>query len=84
MIGDQNARKGMIVKVKKWRRGRGWRRGHRPWRKRRHYGSLLGGIVLGAIIAGAARHAYRPDYDDDLCWYWTSPYRTHGYWDYCY
>lgn len=85
------AQKSMVVKVQRWKRGRGWRgrrgfrrgRAHRRWKRRRHYGNIIGGIVLGAIIAGAARHAYRPD-DDELCWYWTDRYRTHGYWDYCY
>lgn len=82
---EHQAKKGMVVKVRDWRRGRGWRgrnRGYRRWRKRRHYGNVIGGIVLGAIIAGAARNAYRPD-DDDTCWYWTDRRRTHGYWDYC-
>lgn len=68
-----------------WRRGfrgGGPRWGHRPYRRRNHFGALIGGVVLGAIIAGAAANYRRPP-RDDLCWYWTSPYRTHGYWDYC-
>lgn len=86
---NRDLRQGNVLKVQRWARRRGWRRGgrgYRRWRNRPNYGAIVGGIALGAIIAGAARSAYRPRYDDDedLCWYWTDRYRTHGYYDYCY
>ncbi len=53
----------------------------RGWNRRPYYGNVIAGVALGAIIAAAA--APRPP-ANNLCWYWTSPARTHGYWDYCY
>ena len=82
---------GSVIKVRKWRRGRGWKarkfrshraRRYRSWRRHNHYGNLIGGIILGTIIAAAARESYQTD-DEDLCWYWTNHRHTHGYWDYC-
>ncbi|MCH9764632.1 MAG: hypothetical protein K0U34_01380 [Alphaproteobacteria bacterium] len=81
-----------VLKVRKWRRGRGWvprrirrhraRHRHRAWKRRDYYGTIISGIVLGTVIAAAAREANAPA-DDNVCWFWTNPNRTHGYWDYC-
>ena len=83
----------LVTPVKKWK-NKNWngkkhiyvgpRRGGvyvRGWNRRPYYGNVIAGVALGAIIAAAA--APRPP-ADNLCWYWTNPARTHGYWDYCY
>jgi hypothetical protein len=59
------------------------RRPMRRWVARPYYGTVLGGIVLGTIIgvaiAGTAPVAPAPN----MCWFWTDPNYTQGYWDYC-
>ncbi len=60
--------------------GPGW--GHRPWYRRPYYGTIIGGIALGALIVTAYNVA-PPRPRPDLCWYWSDPHRTRGYWDYC-
>ena len=58
-------------------------RGYRPWYGRPYYGTIIGGIALGAIIGatayGLAPRPPRPD----LCWYWADEFESQGYWDYC-
>lgn len=56
----------------------------RPWHPRPHYGRIIAGVALGTIIAAAVTSVPPPPPAPDLCWYWSNPYRTHGYWDYCY
>lgn len=66
-------------------RGRGWHRGYHAgyrYRHRPHYGTIVGGIALGALLAGSA-YAYSRPPAPGLCWYWADPYERHGYWDYC-
>ena len=80
--------KGNKYKGKNWKKGKYYRgpRGVyvRSWRRRPYYGNVVGGVavgtILGVAIAGSVPRAVSPD----LCWYWTNPARTHGYWDYCY
>ncbi len=56
----------------------------RRWNHRPHYGSIVAGLTLGAIIAmTAANAAPPPPPRDDLCWYWANRSHTRGYWDYC-
>lgn len=55
----------------------------RPWYTRPHYGTLFAGVALGTIIAVSAAGVVPYAPDDKLCWYWTNPYKTNGYWDYC-
>src|SRR5262249_35451392 len=57
---------------------------HRPWVRRPYYGRIIAGVGLGTIIAVAAAGAVPARPAADLCWYWADPYRTRGYWDYCY
>ena len=64
-----------------YRGGPGW--GYRPWYGRPYYGTIIGGIALGSIIAVTAYGLAPPRPRPDLCWYWTSPDRNRGYWDYC-
>jgi hypothetical protein len=52
----------------------------RPWVRRAYFGTIIGGVVLGSIIAATV---VPPVPAPSLCWYWTTPYRAHGYWDYC-
>jgi hypothetical protein len=56
------------------------------WKKRarrRFWGRVVGGVVLGTTIAvaTAGRVPARPS--ADLCWTWTNNARTRGYWYYC-
>jgi len=54
----------------------------RPWSRRAYYGTVVGGVALGTLLAVAAAPAVAPA--PGLCWYWADPYQTRGYWDYCY
>ena len=56
--------------------------GYRPWYRRPYYGTIIGGIALGALIVTAYNVA-PPRPRPDLCWYWSDPSRSRGYWDYC-
>jgi hypothetical protein len=59
-------------------------RTYRPWYRRAHFGTIVGGIALGSILTVAAvgvAPAYAPA--PDTCWYWADPGLTTGYWDYC-
>jgi hypothetical protein len=55
----------------------------RVWSRRPYYGQVVGGVALGTIIAasviGSAPVAPAPN----MCWYWTDPSQSRGYWDYC-
>jgi hypothetical protein len=56
---------------------------YRPWVKRPYYGTMLGGVALGAIIATeTARVAPLPP-ALNMCWSWSDAVEQHGYWDYC-
>jgi hypothetical protein len=87
-----------IEQVQYWR-GPGWQGGWhggwhgwygrpywfaRPWARRPYYGTIIAGVALGAIITVAAVGMVPPRPAPDLCWYWADPYRSRGYWDYCY
>jgi len=52
----------------------------RAWGARPYYGTIVGGVALGSLIAvTAAPVAPAPN----LCWIWSTPAHTQGYWDYC-
>lgn len=57
--------------------------GYRHWHRRPYYGTIIGGIALGALLAGSAYYAYSGPPAPGLCWYWADPYQRQGYWDYC-
>jgi hypothetical protein len=59
-------------------RGGAW--GVRPWVRRPYFGTVVGGVALGTIIA-ASTVPVAPQ--PGLCWYWTNSSQTRGYWDYC-
>jgi len=85
----------LVTEVKKWKnknwKNKNWNRGRvyrgprrayvRGWNRRPYYGAAIAGVVLGAVIAAAAAPRAPAD---NVCWYWTNPAKTHGYWDYCY
>lgn len=79
----------MTVEVRDRRGRRNYRRSHRHhssyrrWHRRPHYGRIVGGIALGALLAGSAYAAYDRAPAPGLCWYWADPYERRGYWDYC-
>ena len=79
-------------KDKNWHNNKNWNknwnhknvvvvRPYRKWYKRPYYGTVVGGIALGAILGAAAYSAGPPA--PNLCWYWANPAQTQGYWDYC-
>jgi hypothetical protein len=52
----------------------------RPWVRRPYFGTIVGGVALGALIAVSVAPAAPAA---NLCWYWADPSQTQGYWDYC-
>ena len=52
----------------------------RPWVGRPYFGTVIGGVALGTVIAATAVPVPPAD---NLCWIWTTSARTQGYWDYC-
>lgn len=62
-----------------------WNRGYvQEWGRKPHYGELIGGIILGSLLA-ANGIGVAPPYPPapGLCWYWADPFMYRGYWDYC-
>jgi hypothetical protein len=55
-------------------------RPYRPWVRRAYYGTVIGGVALGTLIAASAVPAAPAP---NLCWYWADQAQTQGYWDYC-
>lgn len=56
----------------------------RHWSRKPHYGDFFAGVALGTILGVATAGIAPPPPSSELCWYWTDPSRTRGYWDYCY
>ena len=52
----------------------------RGWVRRPYYGTIVGGVALGTIIAASAIPRAPAS---NLCWYWTDSSQSRGYWDYC-
>jgi hypothetical protein len=52
----------------------------RRWVRRPYYGTIVGGVALGTLIAATTIPAAP---SPDLCWYWSSSAQQQGYWDYC-
>jgi hypothetical protein len=53
----------------------------RGWTRRPYFGTVVAGVTLGTIIAASAVPIAPAS---NLCWYWTDPSFTRGYWDYCF
>jgi hypothetical protein len=57
---------------------------YRNWSRRNYYGTIIGGIALGTLLAGSSYYAYaHAPPGPGLCWYWADRYEREGYWDYC-
>ncbi len=56
----------------------------RHWRHRPHYGNIYAGVALGTLLGVAAIGIAPVAPSPELCWYWSDPYMSRGYWDYCY
>ena len=52
----------------------------RPWVAAPYYGAVVAGVTLGTLIAVTTPP---PPPSPALCWFWSSPAHTQGYWDYC-
>jgi hypothetical protein len=59
------------------------RRPVRVWAPRPYYGTVIAGVALGTIIYVSAAGTAPPAPSSTLCWYWSDPAMTGGYWDYC-
>jgi hypothetical protein len=56
---------------------------YRPYRWRPGT-AIAVGAAIGVLSAGAAAAYYAsPPPADGLCWYYTNPSRTRGFWDVC-
>ena len=55
----------------------------RPWVRRAYYGTVVGGVALGTLIAATAVAVVPEAPASDLCWYWADASKSQGYWDYC-
>ena len=55
----------------------------RPWNARPYYGTIIGGVALGALVTAAAIGYVPPRPAPNLCWYWADADGVQGYWDYC-
>jgi hypothetical protein len=55
----------------------------RGWARRPYYGTILGGIALGTVIAVAVAGTPPEAPAPNMCWFWSDPSYSQGYWDYC-
>jgi hypothetical protein len=55
----------------------------RPWVRRPYYGTIIGGVALGTVIAAAAAGVAPAAPGPNMCWFWSDASQTQGYWDYC-
>lgn len=55
----------------------------RPWHRKHYFGRVVAGVVIGSIVYAAIAGSVPTPPAPGLCWYWTDPTQTRGYWDYC-
>lgn len=55
----------------------------RAWGPRPYYGRTIAGVTLGTVIVAGAVGVVPVAPDPTLCWLWSDPSMTRGYWDYC-
>jgi hypothetical protein len=60
-------------------RGRWSRPGWYHWPRG---GAMAAGAAIG-FLAAASAAAYGPPPESGMCWYYTNPSHTRGFWDYC-
>jgi hypothetical protein len=79
--GPGVARAGAVV-VRPGYRGGGVRWARPGWYRWGPGGAIAAGAALGFVAAGAA-YAYGTPPAPGMCWYYTDPSRSQGFWDYC-
>jgi hypothetical protein len=57
--------------------------GVRPWVNRSYYGTVVGGVAVGAVTTAAVAGTAPQPVGNGLCWYWADQGMSQGYWDYC-
>ena len=55
----------------------------RPWIQRPYYGTIIGGVALGSLLAATAYGVIPTAPAEGLCWFWADDDLVQGYWDYC-
>lgn len=55
----------------------------RVWAPRPYYGTIVGGVALGTMIAVSAASVAPVAPAPNMCWYWVDSAQIQGYWDYC-
>jgi hypothetical protein len=55
----------------------------RGWASRPYYGTVVGGVALGTMIAVATAGAVPAAPAPNMCWFWADQAQINGYWDYC-
>jgi hypothetical protein len=55
----------------------------RPLVARPYYGTIVGGVALGTVIAVTAAGAAPAPPAANMCWFWSDANQMNGYWDYC-
>jgi hypothetical protein len=59
------------------------RRPVRGWVARPYYGTIIGGVALGTMIAVSAAGTVPVAPAENMCWFWADSAQVNGYWDYC-
>ncbi|MGE3709652.1 MAG: hypothetical protein AB7G35_08270 [Hyphomicrobiaceae bacterium] len=55
----------------------------RAWAPRPYFGTVVGGVALGTVIAVSVAGAAPAAPAANMCWFWTDSSQMSGYWDYC-
>ena len=66
----------------------GWHGGGVRWARPAHYrwprgGAIAAGAAIGFVTAATAAAWAGSPPAPGMCWYYTDPSRTQGFWDYC-
>jgi hypothetical protein len=59
------------------------RRPVRGWVARPYYGTIIGGVALGTMIAVSAAGTVPVAPAENMCWFWADSAQVNGHWDYC-